>query len=388
MQSLHWRCQSRNIPTACPVKLSPSVNSLRMRYGAAAAGRSAGDQYDVVLSSGFLAFANHSGFLQAVEEAGISIAGIMGTSAGALAGSLYAAGYTPKEVAQHLRASPPIQMLKPCWEPWRGGVLSLDSVIRRLAQLLPPTFEELERDFAVGVVTGDGEHVLIDSGPLPEAVAASAAIPFVFSSVDVPGKYSSLRDGGVVDRIGLKAWRDRRRRQSLGCLLSSPAGAGAPRAARPPPCLVHIIERSSPFSGADDAAATGELDVHVVKSPKSGVNFFDLGDFDQQFDSARRRARPMLEQLLVSSGSSGATQAGLVASGGLGGGLSGGGGGGGSGGAATVGGGLASPAPLRAGRVVVAARRSGGAGSGSAVRATPDDVSAGSPGSGGSSSSN
>ena len=28
----------------------------------------AGEQYDLVLSSGFLAFANHSGFLQAVEE--------------------------------------------------------------------------------------------------------------------------------------------------------------------------------------------------------------------------------------------------------------------------------------------------------------------------------
>jgi hypothetical protein len=92
-----------------------------------------------------------------------------------------------KQVAQHLRASPPIALLKPCWTPWRGGLLSLDAVVDRLSKLLPPTFEELERDFAVGVVTGDGEHVLIDSGPLPEAVAASAAIPFIFSSVDVPG---------------------------------------------------------------------------------------------------------------------------------------------------------------------------------------------------------
>lgn len=91
------------------------------------------------------------------------------------------------QVAQHLRACPPIQLLRPCWEPWRGGLLSMDAVIERLAQLLPPTFEELERDFAVGVVTADGEHVLIDSGPLPEAVVASAAIPFVFSAVDVPG---------------------------------------------------------------------------------------------------------------------------------------------------------------------------------------------------------
>jgi len=110
--------------------------------------------------------------------------------------------------------------------------------------------------------------------------------------------YSSLKDGGVVDRIGLKAWRDRRRRQSLGGLLSAHKPGGV-RASRPPPCLVHIIERSSPFSGADNPAATGEADVHVVRSPKSGVNFFDLGNFEQQFDAARRRARPLLEQLVI-----------------------------------------------------------------------------------------
>jgi predicted acylesterase/phospholipase RssA len=33
-------------------------------------------------------------------QAGVEVAGIMGTSAGALTGSLYAAGYTPKEVCQ------------------------------------------------------------------------------------------------------------------------------------------------------------------------------------------------------------------------------------------------------------------------------------------------
>ncbi|KAI8469843.1 MAG: acyl transferase/acyl hydrolase/lysophospholipase [Monoraphidium minutum] len=297
MNARCWRCggQSsapRSRAVVCHTKLSPSLHSFRMPRQ--------GESYDVVLSSGFLAFANHSGFLQAVEEAGIHVSGIMGTSAGALAGSLYAAGYTPLEVAQHLRASPPIQLLKPSWEPWRGGLLSLEGVVERLSALLPPTFEELERDFAVGVVTADGRHEIIDSGPLPEAVAASAAIPFVFSSVDVPGKYSGLKDGGVVDRIGLKAWRDRRRRQSLAGLLDA-RGALPPRAARPPPCLVHVIERSSPFSGADNAAATGEADVHVCRSPKSGVNFWSLGDFDNDFERSRRRAGPALRQLLAPS---------------------------------------------------------------------------------------
>lgn len=63
----------------------------------------------------------------------------------------------------------------------------MDGVVQRLSELLPATFEGLEREFAVGVVTADGQHVLVDKGPLPEAVAASAAIPVIFSSVDVPG---------------------------------------------------------------------------------------------------------------------------------------------------------------------------------------------------------
>jgi hypothetical protein len=46
----------------------------------------------------------------------------------------------------------------------------------------------------VGVVDSSGRHVVISSGPLPEAVAASAAIPFVFAAVDIPGKYVRIAD--------------------------------------------------------------------------------------------------------------------------------------------------------------------------------------------------
>ena len=51
-----------------------------------------------MLSSGFLAFASHSGFLKAVEAASLQVSGVMGTSAGALSGSLYCAGYSPDSV--------------------------------------------------------------------------------------------------------------------------------------------------------------------------------------------------------------------------------------------------------------------------------------------------
>ncbi|DBA83714.1 TPA: hypothetical protein ACH3X1_006252 [Trebouxia sp. C0004] len=147
-----------------------------------------GPKYDLVLSSGFLAFASHSGFLKAVEESKVPVASIVGTSSGAISGSLYAAGYSAEQVAAELARVAPIQLLRPNMQPWKGGVLSLDPVVERLRQLLPATFEELPVPLAVGVVDQTGKHMLIRSGPLPEAVAASAAIPMVFAAVDIPGK--------------------------------------------------------------------------------------------------------------------------------------------------------------------------------------------------------
>lgn len=57
-----------------------------------------------------------------------------------------------------------------------------------LGQVLPPTFEDLQRPFAVGVVDKGGSHRVVSSGPLSPAVAASAAVPVVFRPVSIPGE--------------------------------------------------------------------------------------------------------------------------------------------------------------------------------------------------------
>ena len=55
--------------------------------------------------------------------------------------------------------------------------------------------------------------------------------------------------------------------------------------------------RSSPFSGNDNVTASGENNVTVVNSPKSGVNFFSLGDFKLDMEKAANRAKPQLDIL-------------------------------------------------------------------------------------------
>ncbi|KAL4423328.1 hypothetical protein ABPG77_006123 [Micractinium sp. CCAP 211/92] len=249
-----------------------------------------GVKYDLVLSSGFLAFANHSGFLQAVDDVGLPINGIMGTSAGALIGSLYAAGYTPREIVAEFARLAPIERLA-CNHTFWEGFFSMEPLIEDLQTLLPPSFAELQQDFACGVVTAEGRHLLVDSGSLPAAVTASAAIPVVFKPVNIPDREDGpFIDGGIKCRIGLDLWRQQR----YGGQLSAAA-----------PAVVHLIGRSSPFSGNDNTDGLTRQNAVVVKSPKSGVSFWSYGDYEQQFEAARQRALPVLRALLESNGHNG-----------------------------------------------------------------------------------
>ncbi len=213
---------------------------------------------DVLLSSGFLAFARHTGFLAAVEAAGLDVDAVTGTSSGAVVGALWAAGHDHARIAAELGQHRPIDFFRVHRRPWRG-LVSLEALIAWLRPLLPARFEDLPRPFAVGVVAAGQGHRLLRAGPLPEAVAASCAIPGIFAAVDVDGLRCS--DGGAADRLGLAAFR----------------------AWRPDTEVVaHQVARShgrdQPF---DDPGCWR------VETPRSGAKFWDLGDFVGQIDETR-----------------------------------------------------------------------------------------------------
>lgn len=221
---------------------------------------------DLVLSSGFLAFARHCGFLAGVEDAGVAVDGICGTSSGALVGALWAAGYPAEQIARELSADAPIKSMRPRLAVW-SGVFSMSAVLQRLRGWLPARFEDLERPFGVGVLRTDGGGELVTSGSLPEAVAASCAVPWLFAKVDVDGR--RLGDGGAVDRLFLQPWLEFRG-----------------DAARGP--LVHLVDRSA---GAPTDVPAG---IAAVRTPRSGARFWSLGDFAGQVAQARAATEAVL----------------------------------------------------------------------------------------------
>lgn len=214
--------------------------------------------HDLVLSSGFLAFARHIGVLRAIEERGVVIDAITGTSSGALIGALWSAGLSSHELEQLLTGLPPWRLLRLNPQPWRG-LLTTSAFLAFVRPHLPATFAALPRPLAVGVVDVQGAHRLLTAGPLAEAVVASCAMPHIFQAVQVGDR--AFADGGAADRLALGPWRQWR------------PGRRA---------IAHQVQRSAGVDLPLDLS-----DVALIRTPRSGASFVSLGDFAAQVAEAR-----------------------------------------------------------------------------------------------------
>jgi NTE family protein len=226
-----------------------------------------GARPDLILSSGFLAFGRHIGFFRGLEAMGVEHEAIVGTSSGSIVGALYAAGHRPREIERMVgEFRRPIWKLRPHVRPL-VGVFSMSSLVAFLRPLLPPRIEDLSCPFAVGVMDAAGRHRLLVEGPLPEAIAASSAVPRLFSPVKIGSE--RFRDGGAVDRLGVAAWRLWRPDRSA---------------------IVHRVARTMGAEKSDDLDG-----LVVVDSAPSGASLFSLGDLATQIAESERRTRAVLE---------------------------------------------------------------------------------------------
>jgi len=183
----------------------------------------------LVLSGGGAKGLAHIGVLKVIEESGIKIDYIGGTSMGAIVGALYASGYSAKQLDSIFRSTDFTDLIqdnvprsaKTFYEkedseryaltlPFENFKVSFPQAIsggqniyNLLIQLLfhvkdVQDFKKLPIPFvcmATNVETG--EEVVLDKGYLPEAIVASGTFPSLFEPVEINGQI--LIDGGVVN---------------------------------------------------------------------------------------------------------------------------------------------------------------------------------------------
>jgi len=182
----------------------------------------------LVLSGGGAKGFAHVGVLKVLEEAGIRIDYIAGTSMGSVIGGLYAVGYNAHELDSILQKHDLSSLLKDDLprnsysfyqknnegkytfslpiENWKIGLPSVSkgqNVFNLISQLTEHVhgitdFSKLPIPFfciATNLETGD--EVILDKGSLPESIRASGSFPGLLTPVKIDGK--SLVDGGIVN---------------------------------------------------------------------------------------------------------------------------------------------------------------------------------------------
>lgn len=154
------------------------------------------------LSGGGARGAAHIGVLQALLEHDIQPYALAGASAGAIIGSLHAAGKTPQDMLDFIQES---KMLKLMSFGFKSGGLSHLTYLRdRLAEVLPEdSFESLGKPVYIAISNlNTGLLEIRHSGPLFDVVMASSSIPLVFKPVEINGQ--QYVDGGLLCNLPVK----------------------------------------------------------------------------------------------------------------------------------------------------------------------------------------
>ena len=257
----------------------------------------------LALSGGGTRGLAHIGVLEVLEENGIPIAGIVGTSMGAIIGGLAASGYSPAELREvianldltNLLAEKTNPIFVPLSQetvtprskvPWVAvaasgevvgplGGMSGIKLLERFAQLAARSqvvrFDELDIPFAaVATDLETGEKVVMRTGSLASAMRASMAIPAVFDPWPVGG--SLLVDGGLVSNLPIDTAKD----LFPGYPVIGVDVSGTLKTREKIRSLVDVIDQSlTIFTKQNVAAEITKADL-VVSPLVADVSIFDL----------------------------------------------------------------------------------------------------------------
>ena len=282
----------------------------------------------LVLSGGAARGLAHIGVLKALEEQGIKIDAIAGTSMGAVIGGLYASGYKIDELEklalgidwqQALSDAPPRKdvpfrrkqddrdfLVKQKLSFRDDGSLGLPLGViqgQNLALLLESLLAHASdtRDFdklpipfrAVATDIATGEKVVFRKGHLPKVIRASMSIPAVFAPVELDGRL--LVDGGMSDNIPLDVARE------MGVDVAIVVDIGTPlRNRKQLVTVVDVLNQSTTLMtrrNSEEQLATLKKDDVLIQPALASFGSTDFGQAREMIDAGYRATRILQARL-------------------------------------------------------------------------------------------
>jgi len=259
----------------------------------------------LAMSSGGARGLAHVGVLKVLKEEDIPIDMVAGSSAGALFGALFAAGWPIEKMESY------IDFLKTLthfsnWDfnipPRTGIVKGKKARDKFLAKPLNyATFEEMQ--LPLYIIAGDiltGDEVVFDSGSVADAIRASASIPILGDPWYHQGHY--LIDGGVVNPLPASVLRDRGADIIIGSNVVQPLKESYSGPLDKMPSVWHSIFNI--ISAMEAELITKQFPlidvlIHHGVSAKHTLDFEHVGDLIRGGEEAARKMLPAIKNAIL-----------------------------------------------------------------------------------------
>ena len=225
----------------------------------------------------------HLGVYKAMQELGIKPDIISGTSAGAIAGVMFAAGRTAEESVTFFKGRKLLDFARPLVST--TGIMHMSGMGKRLSEFIGvKTFEELQIPLVVTATNMNlGIPTHFNSGEVIPRVLASCAIPIVFTPVVIDNHQYS--DGGVFMNFPVRPIRDL-------CDVVIGVHIDPLEPSNHIKSIVHLAERSFHMGILSNMSIDTRLcDVVIVPKHISRYSMFDLNNVEKIMEEGYNQAK-------------------------------------------------------------------------------------------------
>lgn len=264
--------------------------------------------------------------LEKLDELGIPVDLIVGTSIGSLIGAMYATGWTPKAIGDYVKShdllstvlQPVSQRRMPygqALEPRKGNLFTLSygggsvgdapnlSSDNALMALLGNLYGDWlgEEDFdklpiplrCVATDAMDGDAIVFDQGSLITAVRSSISIPMVYAPYPLPdGRYAM--DGGLVNNVPIEVARQ----SGADYIIAMDVSPVAPATGEDMQSLLGVAGRLLAMVSPSVEAQYPEADVLIIPALKNDMQtMLAFGDWNGMYTAGKAAVEAHADEL-------------------------------------------------------------------------------------------
>ena len=245
----------------------------------------------LVLSGGGAKGVAHIGVLKAMEERNIKPSIVAGTSAGAIVGSLYCAGYSPDEMFEFFTTT---SVFRPAYYTWKKPGFFDSQALNKvlLEKFKENTFESLDKPlYIVATDITAARQKVFSRGELVKPILASSSFPVLFAPIEI--EESLFADGGILNNFPTEPIRQQCKKL-IGVNVQHISPTDKSKLKNVFNVFQRIYSISTRFSSV---AKYQECDLVIAPHKLNDFNTFDMYKLKKMYDIGYEEACKIFDEL-------------------------------------------------------------------------------------------